>query len=246
VKVLWQSFLDPEDHRPYVDALRSLLAQTAPEAEFEVVGIRPPDRHLCALTEVRCGIAALRNALWAEREGYDAIVIGHFQEPFLHEIRSSVGMPVVGFGEASFDAADGAIGLVTIDDVFVPWHEEQVRRYGIADRVVGVRSLGIAPDDFMAAMTDGAARERLRARVEESVAPLVAAGAETIVSAGALACVALREPAIAGVPYVDGVAAAARAAVTRRRPETFDPPPRAALDEFLAATGGPLIEPVRQ
>jgi Asp/Glu/hydantoin racemase len=245
VKVLWQSFLDPDDHRPYVDALRTLLTQTAPEAEFEVVGIRPPDRHLCALTEVRCGIAALRNALWAEREGYDAIVIGHFQEPFLHEIRSSVGIPVVGFGEASLDAADGAIGLVTIDDVFVPWHEEQVRRYGIGQRVVGVRALGIAPDDFMSAMGGGAPRERLLERVEEAVAPLIAAGAETIVSAGALACVALREPAVAGVPYVDGVAAAARAALERRPPEAFAPPPRAALDEFLSATGGALSEPVR-
>jgi Asp/Glu/hydantoin racemase len=245
VKVLWQSFLDPEDHRPYVGALRALLAETAPEADFAVVGIRPPDRHLSALTEVRCGIAALRNALWAEREGYDAIVIGHFQEPFLHEIRTSVGIPVVGFGEASIDAADGAIGLLTIDEVFVQWHLEQVRRYGIGDRVVGVRALGIAPDDFMSAMDGGPARERLLERVEESAAPLIAAGAETIVSAGALTCVALREPEIAGVPYVDGVGAAARAALERRRPGEFTPPPPAALDEFLAATGGPLAAPVR-
>jgi allantoin racemase len=244
VKVLWQSFLDPDDHRPYVDALGTVLAETAPEAAFEVVGIQPPDRHLCALTEVRCGIAALRNALWAEREGYDAIVIGHFQEPFLHEIRSSVGIPVVGYGEASIDAADGAIGLVTIDDVFIPWHEEQVRRYGIGDRVVGMRSLGIAPDDFMSAMGGGPPREQLLERVEEVVTPLIAAGAETIVSAGALACVALREPVIAGVPYVDGVAAAARAALLARA-EPQAPPPPAALDEFLAATGGPLAAPVR-
>jgi Asp/Glu/hydantoin racemase len=242
MKVLWQSFLDPDDHRPYVDALRAVLAQVAPEAEFEVAGIRPPDRHLCALTEVRCGIAALRNALWAEREGYDAIVIGHFQEPFLNEIRSSVGIPVVGYGEASIDAADGAIGLVTIDDVFIPWHEEQVRRYGIGDRVVGVRSLDIAPDDFMGAMDGGPARDRLLERVEEVVTPLIAAGAETIVSAGALTCVALREPEIAGVPYVDGVAAAARAALSARA-EAHVPPPAAAVDEFLAATGGPLAEP---
>lgn len=245
MRVLWQTFLDPEDHRPYVDALRALLAREAPEAEFDVVGIRPPDRHLCALTEVRCGVAALRNALWAEREGYDAIVIGHFQEPFLHEIRSSVAIPVAGFGEASVEATEGAIGLVTIDEVFVPWHEEQVRRYGIAGRVVGVQALGIAPDDFMAAMTEGPGRDRLREHVEASVAPLVAAGAETIVSAGALTCVALQDATVAGVPYLNGVAVAARAALTHRRLDGFTPPPRAALDEFLAATGGPLAEPVR-
>src|SRR5262249_55221785 len=99
--ILWQSFLDPDEHRPYVDALRAMLEAAAPGSEFDVAGTRPPDRHLHALTEVRCGIAALRNALWAERAGYDAIVIGHFQEPFLHEIRSSVSVPVVGLGEVS-------------------------------------------------------------------------------------------------------------------------------------------------
>jgi len=240
VRVLWQSFLDPADHRPYVDALRASLARAAPDVDFDVVGIRPPDRHLSALTEVRCGIAALRNALWAEREGYGAIVIGHFQEPLLHEIRSSVRVPVIGFGDASLAAAEGAIGLVTIDAVFVPWHKEQVRRHGLAERVVGIRALGVSPDEFMTAMSAGAARERLLERVEEEVRPLRAAGADTLVAAGALPCVALPDG-----PFLDGVAICARAAAEPSRAEEFVPPPDAAVAEFLAATGGPLNEPVR-
>jgi Asp/Glu/hydantoin racemase len=245
VRALWQSFLDPEAHRPYVEALRASLARAAPAAEFDVVGIRPPDRHLHALTEVRCGVAALRNALWAERAGYDAVVIGHFQEPLLRELRASVGLPVVGLGEASLAAARGRMGLVTIDAVFVPWHEEQVRRLGLAERVVGVRAVGVGPDGFMEAMADGPGRDRLRGRAEAVAAELVAAGAEVVVPAGGLLAVALPVETLAGVPFVDGVAEAARAALTARPPAAASPPPAGAVEEFLAATGGPLAEPVR-
>jgi len=242
--ILWQSFLDPDEHRPYVNALRAMLEASAPGAAFDVVGIRPPDRHLHALTEVRCGIVALRNALWAERAGYDAIVVGHFQEPFLHEIRSSVSLPVVGLGEASCAATSGPIGLVTIDEVFVSWHEEQVRKLGIGDRVVGIRSLGVAPAEFLDAMAPGEGRDRLLARAEAASEPLVAAGAQTIVPAGALPCVALPDATVAGVPFLNGVAVAARA-VASAPTHAYTPPPPAAVEEFLAATGGSLAEPVR-
>jgi len=245
VKALWQSFLDPGEHRAYVRALTEVLSRAAPEIEFDVVGIRPPDRHLCALTEVRCGIAALRNALWAEDAGYGAIVIGHFQEPLVHEIRSSVGIPVIGLGEASCAAAAGKIGLLTIDEVFVPWHREQMRRLALEHRVVGIRALGIAPDAFMAAMRPGAAREKLLARAEAEAAELVADGAETIVPAGALPAVALQNVELAGVPFVNGPAAAARATRAAGQRPAHAPPPDAAVAEFLAATGGPLAEPVR-
>lgn len=245
MKVLWQSFLDPDDHRPYIAQLRAALARAAPNAEFDVVGMRPPDRHLHALTEVRCGLVALRNALYAERAGYDVFVVGHFQEPLLHELRASIGIPAVGFGEAALGAASGRLGLITIDDVFVPWHLEQVRRLGLSDRVTGVRAIGVDPDGFMAAMTDGPARARLRERTEIAAAPLVAAGAEAIVPAGVLLAVALPDPMLAGVPFVDAVALTVQAAVSARPRAGFVPPPPAAVEQFLEATGGPLVEPVR-
>lgn len=250
MKLLWQSFLDPSDHAAYVGALRELLERTTPKVEYDVVGVRPPDRHLHALTEVRCGIAALRNALWAERAGYDGIVLGHFQEPFLHEIRASISIPVVGLGESALaDARARAetIGLMTIDEVFVPWHDEQLRRHGVVERVAGIRALDVAPDDFMAAMSAGDARERLLTRLEETARPLVEAGAELLVLAGALPAVALcgaDAVMVAGVPLQNCVAVAARAAVSARGPEAFSPPPAAAVEEFLAATGGALGEPV--
>ncbi|QIL80176.1 hypothetical protein G7047_09865 [Diaphorobacter sp. HDW4A] len=45
--------------------------------------------------------SALGNAVRAEREGYDAFVLGSFSEPFLRELRSAVDIPVVSLTEAS-------------------------------------------------------------------------------------------------------------------------------------------------
>lgn len=253
--ILWQSFLDPYEHEAYVELLEEVLCELGGGmVDFELVGIRPPDRHLHPLTELRCGLAALRNALYAEQNGYDAVVIGHFQEPCLFEITSTVGIPVVGLGEAALRHActiGQRIGLVTIDDVFVPWHEDQVRRQGIADRVVGIRSLETAPGDFMAAMRPGPDRTRLLARLEEAVAPLLERGADVLVPAGALPAVALCAQGkleIGGAQVIDVVAAAARQAISvAGRPAlgtNHDRVPAAAVEEFLAATGGPLTPPL--
>jgi allantoin racemase len=261
VRALWQSFLDPAEHRPYVERLRRLLERAAPAVDFDVVGIRPPDRHLHPLTEVRCGLAALRNALWAERSGYDGVAVGHFQEPFLHELQAAVGIPVVGLGTASLQHActlADRLALVTIDEVFVPWHEEQVRRLGLRERVVGIAAVGLAPDAFMAAMERGPAREALLGRIEQASRPLREAGAGLLVPAGALPAVALcegPEVSVGGLPLLDVVSTLAVAlgaavelwvAVERGAAgPPAAPSSSAALEEFLAATGGALTEPVR-
>ena len=43
----------------------------------------------------------IENAIKAEREGYDAFVLGSFSEPFLREIRSAVDIPVASVVESS-------------------------------------------------------------------------------------------------------------------------------------------------
>ncbi|WP_336492950.1 aspartate/glutamate racemase family protein, partial [Methylobacterium nigriterrae] len=101
---------------------------SSPGTIVEVHGIGPPDRYFHPLTEFRCADQTIRNALRASEHGFDAFVIGHFQEPGLTECRGTVDIPVVGLGEASllYGCTLGRkIGLVTIDPVFTPWHEEQ-------------------------------------------------------------------------------------------------------------------------
>lgn len=46
-----------------------------------------------------------QQAVAAERQGYDAFIVGASQDPGLREARSLVGIPVLGYGETSFHMA---------------------------------------------------------------------------------------------------------------------------------------------
>src|SRR4029077_13771784 len=104
---LWyQSFVHPVEQAPYIERLQALLQSVpAPGIGFEVHGLDPPDHLFHPLTEFRCAAQTIRNALEAERAGYDGFVVGHFQEPGLLEIRGTLDIPVVGLGEANLLAA---------------------------------------------------------------------------------------------------------------------------------------------
>ena len=129
-RIWYQSFVHPVEQAPYIDRLQGMLeAIASPGIRFEVRGLDPPDFAFHALSEFRCAGQVIRNALQAEKKGYDAFVLGHFQEPGLLEIRSSVDIPVIGLGEANVFASlsmGQCFGLVTIDPIFVPWHDRQV------------------------------------------------------------------------------------------------------------------------
>ena len=53
------------------------------------------------------------------------------------EIRGAVDIPVIGLGEANLLAGaqhGRRLGLVTIDPVFIPWHDRQIRMHGLGER----------------------------------------------------------------------------------------------------------------
>jgi allantoin racemase len=190
VRLWYQSFVHPVEQAPYIKRLQAALdAAASPDIRFEVHGLDPPDHLFHPLTEFRCAAQAIRNALEAERAGCDGVVIGHFQEPGLLEIRGAVDIPVIGLGEANLLAAlsmGGRLGLVTIDPVFIDWHERQVKAYGLDQRVAGVRAIHVDLPGFMRAFTDEASYAQVRAAFVEQVRPLVAEGAEVIIPAGGL------------------------------------------------------------
>lgn len=191
-RIWYQSFVHPVAQAPYIERLQALLDQVAgPGVRFEVHGLDPPDHSFHPLTEFRCASQVIRNALEAEKAGYDAFVLGHFQEPGLLEMRGAVDIPVIGLGEANVLAAlslGHRFGLVTIDPVFVPWHDRQVKTYGLADRYVGTTALKMDLPAFMQAFTDETAYARVRDDFVAQVRPLIAAGAEVIIPAGGCRC----------------------------------------------------------
>jgi allantoin racemase len=218
-RIWYQSFVHPTEQAAYIQRLQAFLdSAAAPGTRFEVRGLDPPDRHFHPLTEFRCAAQVIRNAIEAERAGYDAFVIGHFQEPGLLEIRGSLDIPVIGLGEANLLAAlsmGGKLGLVTIDPVFITWHERQVMAHGLDQRVVGVSAITAELQGFMHAFTDDASYARVREQFVTQVKPLVAAGAEVILPAGGLPMLLFSREhpfLIDGALVLNGIAVVAKAA----------------------------------
>jgi allantoin racemase len=251
---LWyQSFVHPTQQAPYIDRLQRYLDSVAgPDLAYEVHGLDPPDRLFHPLTEFRCAAQTIRIALAAEPAGYDAFIIGHFQEPGLLEIRGALDIPVIGLGEATMLAAlsmGGRIGLVTIDPIFIDWHERQVRMLGLEQRVAGIRAIKVDLPGFMRAFTDETAYAQVRADFVAQVRPLVEAGAEVIIPAGGLPMLLFsreRPFTIDGALVLDGIAVAAKAAemalalkrltgsvVSRRG--TYAKASTACIEEFLSS-----------
>ena len=218
-RIWYQSFVDPDGQAPYIERLQQTLdGFAAPGVTFEVHGLQPPDHLFHPITEFRCAAQTIRNAVAAERAGYSAFVIGHFQEPGLIEARGAVDIPVIALGESALLTActmGHKIGLVTIDPVFIPWHEQQIMRHRLEHRVVGVRAIHADLDTFMHAFTNEDAYRAARAEFVEQVRPLVAAGAEVIIPAGGLPMLLFaRERGfnVDGAPVLGGIPEVAKAA----------------------------------
>lgn len=157
-RILYQSYTDPAVHQPYLSRLQDYLDEiAAPWVTYVVRGISPADTQLGRISELRCGVQSVAGIVAAEREGFDAVLVGHFQDSCLYEARTAVDIPVIGHGEAAMLQATmvgGRIGIISIDPVYIPWHREQIRTYGLESRVVDVRAMTITPDQAVAAADD--------------------------------------------------------------------------------------------
>jgi Asp/Glu/hydantoin racemase len=252
MRIYYQSFLDREHQPSYFERLEAFLDSVAdPGTEIEVGGISPPDSHPCRLSELRGGLQTVDKIIDAAERGFDAAIIGHFQDAGLYEARTAVDIPVLGLGEASLLNAGQlgrGVGLVTIDDVYLSWHREQADVYGIADRLIGVTALKTPFEDLMAAFDDADVWAKVRDEFIACARPLVVAGAEVILSAGGIFCtLSAREPEMtvdrAVVPNsVAWVAKLAEVAVKLdlrpSRRGTYATAPAAAIAEFREAAGG--------
>ena len=81
----------------------------------------------------------------------------------------------------------GRIGIVSIDPVYVPWHREQIRRYGLEHRVIDVRAMTITPDQAVAAFGDRGQYVAIREQFVELAARMVEEEqVDVVMSAGGL------------------------------------------------------------
>ncbi|MFD5429563.1 aspartate/glutamate racemase family protein [Streptomyces sp. NPDC127084] len=250
-RIWYQSFTDPAVDAPYFDRLtRRVQGLAGPGFSIDVHGMQPGDRHLHRLSEMRCSVQAVRNAVAAQEQGYEAFVVGHFQEPGLFEARAAVDIPVIGLGEATMLHACSLgrkIALVTISPVFVAFHEEQIARHGLQHRVVAVRAVESQVADYNRAFTDPETYQRLKQDFSRQSAPLLELGVDVVIPAGGYPMLLFareRSFTIGGAMVLDGLPVTVLAAEvaarlkhlngtgTSRTPG-FALPSAAALQEFV-------------
>jgi allantoin racemase len=251
IRIMYQSFTDPAIHQPYLARLQDYLTEiAAPGVTYEVRGISPADTQLGRLSELRCGVQSVAGIIEAAEQGFDAVLVGHFQDACLYAARTAVDIPVIGHGEASMLQAcmlGGRIGLVTLDPVYLPWHREQIALYGLASRVVDVRAMRITPDQAVAANDDPAAYQAIKDTFTELASTMVhESGVDVVMSAGGLfALLSARDhvevggalvanPTLLAVRQAEASVAIARAAGTPvSRGSTFARATQQAVDELL-------------
>ena len=246
-KIWFQGATDRVHMAPYIGKVEAhLKAILEPGVSYTFNTTSPPATTTHALTEYRIGTAFVRGAVEAEKQGYAAMVITHFQDAGLAEVKSVVDIPVIGLGETTLMHActlGRKLGLITINPVFVPWHEDQVIRYGLQQRVVGIRAVPATVADFIAAFASREGFKKLKPLWERECRTLLDAGADVIVPAGGLPMM-LFSGEFEGVPVLNGITLIAKSAelavklrklgmakVSRR--SNFASPPEKALKEFL-------------
>jgi Asp/Glu/hydantoin racemase len=250
-KIWFQGATDRALMAPYITKVEAhFKAILDPEFEFTFNTTTPPATTTHALTEYRVGYNFIRSAVEAERQGYDAVAVTHFQDPGLSEAKSAVGIPVLGLGETTlhFSLTLGRkLGLVTINPAFIPWHEDQIVKYGMQSRVVGVRAVDASVLDYIAAFADVKAFGKLKPLWDRECRILLDAGADVIVPAGGIPMMLFGGApgaCIDGAPIVNGMTVIAKSAemaiklkrdagIAVSRRSNYAPPPEKALQEFI-------------
>ena len=252
-RIWYQSFTDPDADRAYFARLKTYLGSVAsPGSQVEAFGIQPGARYPGPITDFRCAAQAIANALTAQEQGYDAFVIGNFGEAGLAEARSAVRIPVIGLGEAAMLHActlGRRIGLVATTPVHIPYHQDQIARHGLAQRVIAVQAVQADVGRFNRAFDDEREYRSVREEFVRSAEPMLGLGIDVIIPAGGYPMLLFtreRSFAVGGATVLNGLPVAVAAAETAirlsrlngtgtSRRTAYALPPGEAVTEFRGA-----------
>lgn len=85
-------------------------------------------------------------AMQAEKDGYDGIIIGCFDDPAIDAVRETVNIPVVGPGEASLLSAcllGTSYSIISILDNVIPALKKRVKIVGVNEKMSSIRPINI-------------------------------------------------------------------------------------------------------
>jgi len=155
-----------------------------PDTEVHVEGIEVMVREIEEQKSLQYyqKIQSLNNMLRAEREGYDAIVIGCTLDVGLEEGRSMVDIPVVGISESSYHLAmmlGHLFAIVTSSSAFFEVFKEQTEHYGVSSKYLqGPYIYAASEEDIAVALKDP---QPLMEKFKKVAEKAVADGASVII-----------------------------------------------------------------
>jgi len=243
---------------PYARALSAILSgAAAPGTEVAVHGLSPGKaiadqyRYLEFLDTGEI----LDNGLRAEREGYDAFVIGNIFEPGLHALREVLTIPVLGLCEASVFLAclmGTSFTVVNVNPKFTRRVSENIAGYGLAGRLASIEQMTVErPAVFDRAFEDDALRAEVIGQFSAAARRGLEKGAEIVIPAGGIVMTLLATAGVHAVdraPVVNGLIALVKVgelAVSLKRLTghftskqlTYAPPTGALLDDVRRSYG---------
>ncbi len=130
----------------------------------------------------------VNNILEAERQGYDAAMVGPHWDPGLLAAREAATIPVTGPCESSMMIAQtlgSRFAVLTVFDGYVPMIERIIRIYGFEARAITrrpVRRFGMSYDNFFQCL-QGTSDEFL-VSFEKTARECIADGADVIIAGG--------------------------------------------------------------
>ena len=123
----------------------------------------------------------LEGIIEAEREGFDAVMIGCFFDPVLKEARQAVNIPVIGAAESTMLMATmmgHKFGVITVSPKAAFDMEDNIRRYGLSTRSTPIRPIPASPKEQMMVINDASLGFEAFNRVSRE---LITDGAESII-----------------------------------------------------------------
>jgi allantoin racemase len=123
----------------------------------------------------------LEKTVDAEKNGYDAVVIGCFYDPGLREARELVKIPVIGVCEASLHVASmlvaGKFSILVGRRKWIPKMRDNVRSYGFESRIASWRILNLTvPEMRDFEKTRSAILREAKQAIEEDLAECIVLG----------------------------------------------------------------------
>lgn len=263
VRIWAQSASDLAVHQRFKETIapharRVCQSDTEVDVHGLAAGVYPPG---FSATQICCEYAAthhllalqvMENAIRAEREGYDAMVVTSFMDHGCELARSVVDIPVVGLGSTTLLVASAtarAFGLISHDEAQAKVVRNLIQYHGFDKKVrlLGALEPSLGSEDIDAGIHGSPVlHERFRA----GVAPFLKAGVDLIIPsegflASALYLSGVHE--VEGVPVFDGLGAAfafaemmvrlrRNAGLRTSRRGDYARAPKEALDHVRAAT----------